>query len=53
MAAINLTAGQHACSYRDDRSMHKDDKRHIGDGIIADDSKFERIDAILDDDDVA
>jgi hypothetical protein len=35
MIVKNLTAGQHACSVRDDRSIEKDDKRHVGDGIVA------------------
>ena len=39
MIVKNLTAGQHACSDRDDRSIEKDDKGHIGDGIVADDLK--------------
>jgi hypothetical protein len=39
MAAMNLTAGQYACSERDDRSVHKASKRHVGDGVVADDLK--------------
>jgi hypothetical protein len=39
MAAINPTAGQYACSDRDDRSIEKDDKRHIGGGNVAHDYK--------------
>jgi hypothetical protein len=39
MAVIDLTTGQHASLARDDRSIHKDGKRHIGHGVIADDLK--------------
>ena len=39
LAAKILTAGQHACWTEDDRLVHKDGNRHIGHGVIADESK--------------